>query len=263
MLQKKYILYFLVVLLFSSCAGNEVNVVIDNTSDTDSASSTNASKKVVIDDKLTMNIKSDSTTVVKLSLGNHTVQVDNQAKQTIFVDKKGGIINLGNIDYVVYEIEYNSQQSSTNNGGLKMPKYKSRNAVVIDSFIVEYNKGKRNLSDSTLMSIVEGTHKKTTLDVLSGGSSISLTKFGKGKFYIDRKWDYNMTDTIPETLQVRSSGFIGDNSTTRTAIMQATRFLLFAMLQKDEYVVRSISEVRKGTNDKKRQKEMEKKQMEF
>jgi hypothetical protein len=73
-----------------------------------------------------------------------------------------------------------------------------------------------------------------------------------------------MDDEIPQTIQIRtsSSGF-GSTSTTRSTILPANIFLLYALMNEEEFTVKSIRSIMEGKEDQIKEKELKEKQMEF
>jgi hypothetical protein len=65
-------------------------------------------------------------------------------------------------------------------------------------------------------------------------------------------------------LEVRTSKYsLNGNTTTRTSITPSKLFLFAAMMNREEFEVLGIEEIRQGLHDKKRNKELDKKKMEF
>jgi hypothetical protein len=92
-----------------------------------------------------------------------------------------------------------------------------------------------------------------------------LKKFGKDKLYIERFWDYTLNQEIPKTLQVRvnKNAIFSSSTTTRTSVMHAEMFLFYAMMNTEEYTVKSIKQIRESKEDVIKEKEKIKKQRAF
>lgn len=258
-LLKNLLLPVISVVIFS--CNSQVDVVIDNSSSLyDSAKTT---KKVVIDDKITVTLAEDSTTSIKINTGSHTVQINGGEKQKFFVNSNGGMLSLNKSNYVIYKLEYKSREKSGFDiSALQEIRAKRVKAVVvIDSFIIQETTAGKSLADSVLLHIMED-EAKDKIDIKTVAFTQDLKKAG-GKLYIDKTWDYNMTDSIPETINVTGSNNYLNSNTYKTTILPAKMFLFYAMFDNENYVVKSISEVRSGAYDKKHGKEMEKLQMDF
>jgi hypothetical protein len=231
--------------------------------------------KIMIDGKIVLNFSGDSTTAVKLNPGEHYVQVNDSAKRNFTVTADGGILNLDNQEYVVYEIKYTGQTNDGFNGNLKdrladinmeMGQFRMRAAILVDSFII-FPKTKRPPPDSVLRALIPKLTGDSSNDNNNNRAYAygSLRKTGKGQLFVPKTWDYSMTDSIPETLTVTTSKYsIGSSTQTRTTILRARNFLFAVLLSgQEDYSVKSLSEIRKGSEDKKKTKEKESKQMEF
>jgi hypothetical protein len=250
-----FLLVLFLVIFFCACQYKPVDVVIDK-------SFVNGKKsKIVIDDKITIAANTDTTLAVKLMPGEHFVKVNDSAKQLFTVPEEGGLLNLSNNEYVVYEIKY----AASTSGGFDMDKMRVKSVILIDSFVIIPNSA-FFATDSSLRKQInylidnnegrQATNKNTNVN--------GLLKTGKGQLFINKFWDYNMTDKIPQSLTVRTNNSFGTNSTTRTSILRARLFLLSVLMSgQDEYRVKSLQQIREGSEDKKKEKELKSKQMEF
>lgn len=257
----------LAALVLLACSRTKTDVVIDNSYNNLYDSVTPSPKKVVIDDTMVLNLAADSTVIVKLEEGFHTVNVGNR-KDTINVNKQGGMVNLNNIEYILYPIIYEAQKSlgSSSMPAALMNNRPVRKAVLIDSFVVVMNEEGYEPTDKALLNAV--TRQPKGVDSVFKSQMKEFRKFGKGSFYIQKDWNFNYTDSIPETVQERSSGYLQSATSTYTAAMPLHRFLLAAMLNREMFTVKSLEEVRKGAaledqGKVKANKEKEKHQMDF
>jgi hypothetical protein len=238
----------IIVLLLSSCKTEPVDVVIDRMTDDSSVA------KIVIDGKITLRFTGDSTTAIKLKPGSHFVQVNDSAKQHFEVGEKGGILNLSREEYVVYPIKYTSGGSNSYSTDI-YSMHGPSSAILIDSFVI---------TSKTLNPISADRFRNIAKELTDGPDSTrfpnptSLHKIGKGKLFIDKAWDYSMTDSIPETVEIRSSSSYNLNtSTVRTSILRSRSFLFAVLLtEQDEFVVKSLSEIREGKTDEKEGEEL-------
>jgi hypothetical protein len=245
-------IYFL-----ASCNREPVNVVLDQSVED------SLNHKILVDGKTLFNLKGDTTIAVKLTPGRHFLQVNDSAKREFVVPEKGGLVNLNNQEYVVYEIKYTSGGTSP---GLDMDPFRMKSAILIDSFVI-IPKTRSTPADSALRALIPKLMKKqsTANASLSNENVRGLKLIGKDQFFIEKFWDYSMTDSIPETIEIQTSKYsIGNDSRTKTSIVRSGIFLMSVLLSdQDEYIVKSLHEIREGKEDKEKVKEQQSKQMEF
>jgi hypothetical protein len=245
-------IYFL-----ASCNSKPVDVVLDQ------AAEDSLSHKILVDGKTLFNLKGDTTLAIKLVPGRHFLQINDSAKREFTVSEKGGIVNLNNSEYVVYEVKYTSGGAS---GLPEADPFRMKSAILIDSFVI-IPKTRSTPADSALRALIPKLMKKqsTANTSLSNENVRGLKLIGKDQFFIEKFWDYSMTDSIPETMQVQTNKYvINDNIRTKTSIVRSGIFLLSVLLSdQDEYIVKSLHEIREGKEDKEKVKEQESKQMEF
>lgn len=231
-IMKKFLV--LAALALVACSKNKATVAIDKSSDE------NLPMDITIDDTLKIHLVSDSSFNVILTEGEHVLKSKNLTK-TFEVKEGGGIINLDNAEYVIYGIEYSSSKLGL--GGMKR-----ETPILIDSFIVFKNQevfGKKiPMSDKKLVEMLPKIEQNVSGK--DGKQTAKFTKVGKDQFYIDKFWDYNLNDEIPETIEVK--GISG--SKTKYAAMRANYFLLSLYLGNDEYSARTIADVKAGLHDK-------------
>jgi hypothetical protein len=163
----------------------------------------------------------------------------------------------------VYEIKYTSGGTSP---GLDMDPFRMKSAILIDSFVI-IPKTRSIPADSALRVLIPKLMKKqsTANASLSNENVRGLKLIGKDQFFIEKFWDYSMTDSIPETIEIQTSKYsIGNDSRTKTSIVRSGIFLMSVLLSdQDEYIVKSLHEIREGKEDKEKVKEQQSKQMEF
>jgi hypothetical protein len=247
--------------LLSACTTNPADVVIDKNGKDSS------NTKITIDGKMVIHLKGDSTTVIKLLPGEHFLQVNDSSKRNFSVTEKGGILNLDNQEYVMYEITY---KNSDYNGGIDFEKFRIEQnfpvsaAILVDSFVI-IPKTYSAPADSTLRELLPKIFAENEQNGNADHSFNGLKKIGKGQLFIDKFWDYSMTDSLPETVEITTSKYgLSGNTATRTCILRARHFLLSVILSgKEEYYVKSLKQIREGREDKKELKEKKTKQMDF
>lgn len=248
------------IYMLSACSSKPVSVVIDQ------AKADSISRKIVVDGKTMLNLKGDTTVALQLEPGKHYLQINDSAKKEFTVPPTGGIVNLDNSEYVVYEIMYAAQERQPDAANL--PKnispvfFGAPSAVLIDSFIIT-PKTFRALADSTLAAMVPSLikAKNNPKPIHEHKLSQALTLTGRGQFFIEKFWDYSMTDSIPKTMMLKTNDIGGR---IKTSIARSNIFLLSLLFsEQDEYIVKSLKEIREGKEDKEKMKEQESKQMEF
>jgi hypothetical protein len=257
---------FLIIFL-ASCSSTPVKVFIDKKD--------LSSGKISIDSKQVYNFK-NSVIDIDLMPGKHSFILNNDPSKDFTVGENGGLLNLDNQEYVAYEVEYSEQNN--NNNGINFNTLRLKAIVLIDSFVIIPKSGMGLYPDSSLRKILPKLQESVNGNYFfSGGgtqgdsydtneSIQGIKKFGKGKLYIERFWDYSIGEKIPQTLTVtttKSSISFGNSSTTRNAVIHVPLFLLSARLSPDEYSVKKIADIIVGKNDKQREKIMEDKQMKF
>jgi hypothetical protein len=249
------------LLIMYSCNTNSdpVKVLVDKRADKPT--------KITIDGTIVHTIKSDSALPVMLKPGKHTVAVNDSTAREFTVGNKGGILNLDDIDYVAYEIRYVAEDRS-NRLGFDMNSFVLKSTILLDSFII-VPKGPLSKADSLLRKIVPKLQASKDGNYYSGGYDEEnegfhgLKKTGKGKLFINKFWDYSMDEDIPQTIQIRTNSSFGATSTTRSSIMHANIFLLYAMMNEEEFTVKSLRSVMEGREDQQKEKELKEKQLEF
>lgn len=263
----KWIKLFLLICILCtinfSCQMNnptkEAEVVINNNNDIPNQDSF---VNVVIDDTLNFEVANDTSIAIVLPLGKHTLKVNNISKGKFTVKENGGMINLNNIEFVIFDILYQSAMFKQYN--LENKTFNTRsNVIVVDSFVIHEKIVNDGYPDSILMKFITGSDSTTndeTGELAYQNNMYGLKIVGKGQIYIDRDWDYGFTDVIPKQIETEGAHGLVSN-TSKSTILPAKLFLMYVMLYEDEYVVKNIQDVRKGINDKK--KENKKKQLEF
>jgi hypothetical protein len=228
--------------LLTSCGGGgPVKVVIDN-ADGDTCT-------VVIDGKTTLKMIGDTAITVELKPGTHNVAVNKEKPREFKVGGKGGLLNIDNVDYIAFEVEY-APQNKYGNDNLNMHNMRITDMVVVDSFLIREKSKFRLMSDSVLrkrlpefMSDPDGNIGigKFEHEGLNG-----LKKVGKNQLFVDRFWDYHINEEMPETIEIRTRKGDIMTSSTRSKITRASTFLIMAMINRDIYEVRSFESIRSG-----------------
>lgn len=265
----RFLFYLLTIALFlSSCNTDPVKVYVDK-----ELAGKDTSFTIIFDGKDTFSI-SDNKKIVNLKPGKHTFTLKGTPAKEFTVGDKGGILNIDDQEYVAFEIEY----SSTSVKGLKgfsMNDMSVKSVILIDSFIIAPKHGITDIADSSLRKVLPELQKAKNGNYYAFGHGSSagsdydvndnvfgLKKFGKGRLFVNKFWDYNPGEDIPKTIEMRTTT-PGLGSTTKSAVMDASMFLLLARLSPEVYTVKTIEEVKAGRDDAEKDKEKEEKQMKF
>jgi hypothetical protein len=93
------------------------------------------STKITLDGTQVLHVVSDTALPVMLKPGKHTVAVDDSTAREFTVGKSGGILNLDDREFVVYEIKYVAENRN-NRLGFDLSSMVLKSTILIDSFII-------------------------------------------------------------------------------------------------------------------------------
>ena len=209
---------------------------------------------VIIDDTVKMKL-ADDPIVLKMKPGPHTVVYKDGAKETFNVGKNGGLLNLDRTDYVVFEVLFEEicakESFSMNDMTLKA-------AILVDSFVIMPKRSFGFSSDSLLRDKVvpkllaskNGTYYMgESIEGVENNAVHGMKRIAKGQLFIDKIWDYNTVKDIPETIEIRKSKYsVGKATETKKTILDAQTFLVLAILEPEQYTVRTLQSIREGKN---------------
>jgi hypothetical protein len=177
----------------------------------------------------------------------HTCVTADGRSLTFRVGNKPGLLNPDSNAFVVFSIDYRSNQSA-NQGPKVIVGY-----VLVDSFLV-YRKPfpQDHLDDDLALRIAERLREKGNyaeaimpmgrrpLKTYATSKDVAgVRSIGPDQVFTERFWDYDLDQEIPEaiTASVQEGMEEFDTERKRTAIMEARKFLLFATLSPDVYAV--------------------------
>ena len=252
MLMYRHSFFLLLAFLLASC--EKVKVVVDRAD----IPSKRKHQQLVIDNEPVK--LEDTTFAIYLSNGTHQIRFDKEPVISIQVDENGGMINFDNREYVAYEILYmekNDLDNShyTNSLDKKFNDIMPSAAVLLDSVLVARKDALRDTSNNDLKNILpELMHLKNGNLIITKSKFIGVTndsydesetvyglkKFGKDKVYIKKFWSYDINESPPDEIEGEKQAF-RTLSNVKTGVMSATAFLLYATMNRDEYVVKSMS----------------------
>jgi hypothetical protein len=239
-------LFVMAAVSLASCSSGdgEVDVVVDKL---DSAIAV-----VIIDDTIKLKLSEDPI-VLRMKPGTHTVVYKDGAKETFNVSKKGGLLNLDKTDYVVFEVLFEEVGAKES---FSMQDMVLKACILVDSFVIMPKQGIGFTSDSLLRSTIvpellaskNGTYYPgAKIEGVESNAVHGMKKVAKGQLFIDKNWDYNTIKDIPETIEIRKAKYsVGKASETKKTILDAQTFLILAILEPDQYTVRTLQSIREG-----------------
>ena len=222
----------LICFIFLSC--KEVTVVVDRAID----DSLNGPIHLVIDEKYDFKNIADTSFALKLKPGTHRMKINHGKEQEFEVGDDGGILNISNQEYVAFEIQFKNIHPAKD--AFDLEEMRLRFPAIIDSYFVSIkSKPDEVVPDTTIIGLLPYlTGEKKS--IISEEENVSgLRTVGKNTLFIDRFWDFDITDSIPRQI----SEFNPNKSTTKSSIRRARFFLLLAQLDSEQYFVRSIPEI--------------------
>lgn len=252
-----------VALLITSCNTNTVKVYVDK-----EMTEKDTSFTIIFDGKDVFSLSPGKQTV-SLTAGKHTYSLKGSSTVKEFtVGPEGGLLNLDNKEYVAFEIEYRATKQNNGSPGYRANGLMMKAVILIDSFVITPNMGTiDDDADSSLLKILPALQRAKNGNYYANADKSSydtdeviygLKKFGKDKLFVNKFWDYNPGDDIPQTIEIRTSrNILGTPSETKSTIIDANTFLLLAKLSPDEYTVKAIEEIKSGKGNTEKYKEGE------
>jgi hypothetical protein len=247
-----------------SCGPSKDKVVIDYASDD--------TGHFVIDDTMRMHFTGDTTFAIQLTRGQHFIQKDKGSKKEFNVMYGGGLLNLSEQVYVKYDIVYAETETSAKVNfpkGITGPNLSST-VILVDSQVIGTKYGDSMISDSALAKMIpkllaKKNHTYSSLEEKMGSEYFhGLSQTIKEDLFIPKSWDYDMIDSIPETIEIQTSKYsMGTQTETKKGLVRQNIFALMAMFAPEEYFIKSLKEIREGKTDKVEQKKKNEKQMKF
>jgi len=230
-------LYLFICFVFLSC--KEVTVVVDRAID----DSLEGPIHLVIDEKYDFKNIADTSFAVKLTPGTHRMKINNTKEQEFEVGDDGGILNISNQEYVAFELQFDNVNPDKDAFDLEEVRVKF--PTIVDSFFVSIkSKPDEVVPDSTIMELLPYLNGEKESLITEEEYVSGLRTVGRNTLFIDKFWDYNMTDTIPRQV----SEFNPNKSTTRSSIRRSRQFLLLAQLDHEKYFLRSIPDVKRKSS---------------
>jgi hypothetical protein len=212
--------YLILMLILGGCAKETVKVaVFVNTKFI-------SNNTVIIDDTLTLKVGKCKKEYCKFDLmsGEHILSINNK-KEKFNVSENGGVLNVEHCDFVIFPIKY------TSNDEITKASIETDFPIIVDSLIIY---GKNIASNQiNLVSLLRNPNSKEIFNY-------NLEKIDKSQLFINRNWDYDINDTISDTLSVKTTAEKGIIANKRK-IVDAKLFVFYAKIS-NVYNVELIEE---------------------
>lgn len=244
---------FIVTFLMFSCS--KISTKVDVSYDPDTQKGI-----LLIDGEKSVNLSADSTTTqIRITEGNHTFKLNKGKEFTQYIPSEGGILNLNEESFVTVIQPYGTEEK--NSYGLNSNLMTvNKDFLIVDSMIYYYKKDTlQEVSDSELKRAIAMDKK------LRGASSM---KYFEPKKFIAKDWDFGLNEDFPETIEEkttrRSSDIsFGNSLTYKSKVVEFTLFKLYAMMNPQYFVIRSLKDVEESKNDKAEDSKKASQQMKF
>jgi hypothetical protein len=223
------------------------------------------SDTVIFDSKDTIVTNGVLDSIFLAPYKNHTFTINKSQPVEFRVNNKEGILNIYNNEFIVYNIDYKKDGHEGDKYGLtEIP---LSHFVLIDSFLVFEKKFENELNDikkynaviDTIITKKNGNYKAVfderqrliEGDYDTSKMVIGFKKIGRDNIFIEKFWDYDINEKIPEEIQVRINSDSKDYNQKRTqnAIVLASDFLRNAKIWKSEF---TVIDVRKDLKKRKK-----------
>jgi hypothetical protein len=248
-------IYFLSVILLCSCAGKPIKVLVMR-EETENADT------LVFDGEDTLITSSSMDSIFLSSRGKHSFTRNGSSPREFFTGDKKGILNLDDAEFVVFDIEYETAGTGGTFPGMEnLPHNASRSSFIVNYTIIDSTLVYNGLA---MIDSVEFLHAiiDSVLSSKSGNYTVAsmvknskrlyedpdsqvihgFKKIGKNKLFIEKFWDYDMDETIPETItiQTSSSSAYFQPGEVKRSIMPAYGYLFYASMSSDTHTVIDI-----------------------
>ena len=215
---------------------------------------------LLMDGEFSFKLSADSASIsILIDPGNHRFKLNNGKEFIQDIPQNGGILNLNDESFVTVIQPYGVGKQE-NSFGFETEKDISLNEhfVIIDSAIYYYKKDTlQNVSDSDIKKILEMDKR--------GNAPSSFMKYYEKQKFIPKKWDFGLNKDFPETIEEKSSSSVMPilGLTYKSKVIQASLFKLYAAMNPQYFVVRSLKDIEESKLDKDEDHKKEKNQMKF
>ncbi|MRX70216.1 hypothetical protein SAMN06265349_101783 [Flavobacterium resistens] len=195
------------------------------------------------------------------SYSNHEVTINGSKPLKFRVSDKDGILNTSKNEFILFNVEFQSDGTEAN--PMEALEIHADSYVKIDSFLICKKIFEKELQDTNKLNLVldsiavskNGNYKtsyhdrdySSYYDEDLTASFYGFKKIGASNIFIEKTWDYDLNEEIPEEISVQTSNnnYNPKNyiqKTDKTAIVMAKSFLRYATINISEYVVININE---------------------
>ena len=241
------ILFFLLASLLCSCSDPVQVTVLSR-----------EQRPLVFDGTDTLAPKAAVDRIALSSSAEHTCTTTDGRTLSFRVGNKPGLLNPDSSSFVVFSIDYRSEQGAGQSTQIIV------GYVLVDSFLV-YRKPfpQEHLDDEMALRIAERVREKGNyaeaimpmgrrpLKTYATSKDVAgVRSIGPDQVFTERFWDYDLGQEIPSTItaSVQEGMEKFDTERKRTAIMEATKFLMFASLSPDVYEVIDMRGLSNGSS---------------
>ncbi len=254
-LLKKIISSSLIIVFFislGSCGRNKpkITIVGSNKSDT-----------LIFNSEDTLITHGVLDTIRLSSNRNHEVTINGSKPLKFRVSNKDGILNTAKNEFILLSVEFQSDGTEAN--PMEELEIHADSYVKIDSFLICKKRFEKELQDINKLNLVidsislsKNGNYKTAFDEYDYSSyydeDLTATfygfkKIGASNIFIEKTWDYDLNEEIPERIVVETSNknYNPKNyitKTDKTAIVMAKSFLRYATINISEFAVININE---------------------
>lgn len=215
---------------------------------------------LVFDQKDTVKISQDTVLDYSISIGHHSVKINNEKEEDIFIPNIGGILNVSKKRYIrmIFEFTDDTEERAFLAKAMKkMPNALLRdNVIEVDSMIYIYR------SDSTI-NFSNSSIKNYILQLNIKENRPNSLKLYNADLFIPTDWDYGLTDNLPESINVKYNNSQLLNKNIKTKVMPLNEFEILALLASNNFIVLDKNEILSSTEDNIKDSENQKNQMEF
>ncbi|MBS7253198.1 hypothetical protein [Flavobacterium branchiicola] len=256
MIKKIVNLSFLIIILICtlSCEKDKLKMQIvgNNKSDT-----------LIFDSKDTLITHGILDSIMLTSYASHEFTINNSKPIKFKLSNKDGILNTSKNEFILMDIEFASE--GTEMDPMEIGKIEFSSYVLIDSFLICKKRFENELKDPIKLNMIIDTisvsknGNYTTTDYERDYSSqydetisapfSGFKKIGSQNIFIEKVWDYDLNQKIPEEISVQTRSDAANNyvqKRNKTTIVIAKDFLKYATIMVSEYSVIDIKEHLKG-----------------
>jgi hypothetical protein len=180
--------------------------------------------KVTIDDTVSLkaNVGKDKFDFIRLGIGEHSVKINN-GNPMKFNAQDDGILNIAQQEFVIFSIKFSLEEEDSHVFSTPTP-------IIVEDFVVvnddsaHHKKNPLQATDSfykahAIDDKAYNPHEKKIRD---------LTKVPKTVLFIEKTWDYDIYEPIPETIQVQNKKKNVKTAAFKKGILDAKGFLVYA-----------------------------------